>query len=82
MPGVRSTGAVEVVFGWGHAGATPGGPGVENPPEAASGVLKVDNSSGTEKLVVAGPWVGCRGVGPHRCRSVPGACLLATDGSV
>jgi uncharacterized delta-60 repeat protein len=47
------TGAVEVVFGWANAN-NDAFPGVENPPQDTAWDLKVDNSSGTEKLVVAG----------------------------
>jgi uncharacterized delta-60 repeat protein len=47
------TGAVEVVFGWPNA-KNDSFPGVESPPADTAWDLKVDNSNGDEKLVVAG----------------------------
>ncbi len=47
------SGAVEVVFGWANAD-NDAFPGVDNPPQDTAWDLKVDASSGTEKLIVAG----------------------------
>ena len=56
------TGAVEVVFGWANAN-NDAFPGVEAPPTDTAWDLKVDNSSGTEKLVVAGHGSAAEGSG-------------------
>jgi len=56
------TGAVEVVFGWPNA-SNDSFPGVENPPQDTAWDLQVDNSSGTEKLVVAGHGSAAEGSG-------------------
>ena len=55
-------GAVEVVFGWANAD-NDAFPGVENPPQDTAWDLKVDNSSGTETLVVAGHGSAAQGSG-------------------
>lgn len=74
------SGAVEVVFGWPNAN-NDAFPGVENPPQDTAWDLQVDNSSGTEKLVVTGH--GSAAEGSSRTdldRYV--VRLLAADGSV
>lgn len=74
------TGAVEVVFGWANA-ANDGFPGVDNPPQDTAWDLKVDNSSGTEKLVVAGHGSAVEGSGRTDADRFV-TRLLAADGSV
>lgn len=74
------TGAVEVVFGWANA-ANDGFPGVDNPPQDTAWDLKVDNSSGTEKLVVAGHGSAAEGSGRTDADRFV-TRLLAADGSV
>ncbi len=56
------TGALEVVFGWANDN-NDAFPGVENPPQDTAWDLKVDNSSGKEKLVVAGHGSAAEGSG-------------------
>jgi uncharacterized delta-60 repeat protein len=56
------SGAVEVVFGWANAD-NDGFPGVENSPQDTAWDLKVDTSSGTEMLVVAGHGSAAEGSG-------------------
>jgi len=74
------TGALEVVFGWANANNDTF-PGVENPPQDTAWDLKVDNSSGTEKLVVAGHGSAAEGSGrTDNDRYI--TRLLAADGSV
>ncbi len=74
------TGAVEVVFGWANAD-NDSFPGVENPPQDTAWDLKVDNSSGVEKLVVAGHGSAANGSGrTDNDRYV--VRLLAENGSV
>lgn len=74
------TGAVEVVFGWPNAN-NDAFPGVENPPQDTAWDLKVDNSSGEEKLVVAGHGSAAEGSGRTDADRYV-VRLLATDGSV
>ena len=74
------TGAVEVVFGWPNA-SNDSFPGVENPPQDTAWDLKVDNSSGTEKLVVAGHGSAAEGSGRTDADRYV-VRLLAADGSV
>ena len=74
------TGAVEVVFGWANAN-NDAFPGVENPPQDTAWDLKVDNSSGTEKLVVAGHGSAADGSGRTDADRYV-VRLLAADGSV
>jgi len=74
------TGAVEVVFGWPNA-SNDSFPGVENPPQDTAWDLKVDNSSGTEKLVVAGHGSAAEGSGRTDADRYV-TRLLAADGSV
>ena len=74
------TGAVEVVFGWANAN-NDAFPGVENPPQDTAWDLKVDSSSGEEKLVVAGH--GSAAEGSDRTDADRYLVrLLASDGSV
>ncbi|HQZ11437.1 MAG TPA: delta-60 repeat domain-containing protein [Devosia sp.] len=56
------TGALEVVFGWPNAN-NDAFPDAEKPPQDTAWDLKVDNSSGTEKLVVAGHGSAAEGSG-------------------
>jgi uncharacterized delta-60 repeat protein len=56
------TGALEVVFGWPNAN-NDAFPGVENPPQDTAWDLKVDNSGGEEKLIVAGHGSAAEGSG-------------------
>ncbi len=74
------TGAVEVVFGWANAN-NDAFPGVDNPPQDTSWDLKVDNSSGTEKLVVAGHGSAAEGSGRTDLDRYV-TRLIAADGSV
>lgn len=74
------TGAVEVVFGWVNAN-NDAFPGVENPPQDTAWDLKTDNSSGTEKLVVAGHGSASEGSGRTDADRFV-VRLLAADGSV
>jgi uncharacterized delta-60 repeat protein len=74
------TGAVEVVFGWANAD-NDSFPGVESPPQDTAWDLKVDNSSGTEKLVVAGHGSAANGSGRTDADRYV-VRLLAEDGSV
>jgi uncharacterized delta-60 repeat protein len=73
-------GAVEVVFGWANAD-NDGFPGVETPPADTAWDLLVDNSSGVEKLVVAGFGTAANGSGrTDNDRYV--TRVLAADGSI
>jgi uncharacterized delta-60 repeat protein len=74
------TGALEVVFGWANAN-NDAFPGVENPPQDTAWDLKVDNSSGEEKLVVAGHGSAAEGTGRFDADRYV-VRLLAADGSV
>lgn len=74
------TGAVEVAFGWANAN-NDAFPGVENPPQDTAWDLKVDNSSGTEKLVVAGHGSAAEGSGRTDLDRYV-TRLIAADGSV
>jgi uncharacterized delta-60 repeat protein len=74
------TGAVEVVFGWANAD-NDAFPGVENPPQDTAWDLKVDTSSGEEKLVVAGHGSAADGSGRFDADRYV-VRLLAADGSV
>lgn len=74
------SGAVEVLFGWANAN-NDAFPGVENPPQDTSWDLKVDNSSGVEKLVVAGHGSAAEGSGRTDLDRYV-TRLLASDGSV
>ncbi len=56
------SGAVEVVFGWPNAN-NDAFPDAEKPPQDTAWDLKVDTSSGTEKLVVAGHGSAAEGSG-------------------
>jgi uncharacterized delta-60 repeat protein len=56
------TGALEVVFGWPNA-SNDAFPDAEKPPQDTAWDLKVDNSSGTEKLIVAGHGSAAEGSG-------------------
>lgn len=56
------TGALEVVFGWPNAN-NDAFPDAEKPPQDTAWDLKVDNSSGTEKLIVAGHGSAAEGSG-------------------
>jgi uncharacterized delta-60 repeat protein len=74
------TGRVEVVFGWPNAN-NDAFPDAEKPPQDTAWDLKVDNSSGTEKLVVAGH--GSAAEGSDRTDADRFVTrLLASDGSV
>lgn len=72
-------GAVEVVFGWPNA-KNDSFPGVDNPPQDTAWDLKVDNSSGEEKLVVAGHGSAPEGSGRTDADRYV-VRLLAADGS-
>ncbi|QQR38061.1 hypothetical protein [Devosia rhizoryzae] len=74
------TGALEVVFGWANSN-NDSFPGVENPPQGTAWDLKVDNSSGEEKLVVAGHGSAAEGSGRTDADRYV-VRLLASDGSV
>lgn len=74
------TGALEVVFGWANDN-NDAFPGVENPPQDTAWDLKVDNSSGEEKLVVAGHGSAAEGSGRTDADRYV-VRLLASDGSV
>lgn len=74
------TGAVEVVFGWANAN-NDAFPGVENPPQDTAWDLKVDNSSGEEKLIVAGHGSAAEGSGRFDADRYV-VRLSAADGSV
>jgi uncharacterized delta-60 repeat protein len=74
------TGALEVVFGWANAN-NDAFPGVENPPQDTAWDLKVDNSSGTEKLVVAGHGSAAEGSGRTDADRYV-TRFIAADGSV
>lgn len=74
------TGAVEVVFGWANAN-NDAFPGVENPPQDTAWDLQVDNSSGEEKLIVAGHGSAADGSGRFDADRYV-TRLLAADGSV
>ena len=74
------SGAVEVVFGWANAD-NDAFPGVENPPQDTAWDLKVDTSSGEEKLVVAGHGAAPEGSGRTDADRYI-VRLLAADGSV
>ncbi|MCR6636895.1 hypothetical protein [Devosia sp.] len=74
------TGALEVVFGWANAN-NDAFPGVENPPQDTAWDLKVDNSSGEEKLIVAGHGSAAEGSGRTDADRYV-VRLLAADGSV
>jgi uncharacterized delta-60 repeat protein len=56
------TGALEVVFGWPNT-SNDAFPDAEKPPQDTAWDLKVDNSSGTEKLIVAGHGSAAEGSG-------------------
>lgn len=71
---------VEVVFGWPNA-KNDSFPGVETPPQDTAWDLKVDNSSGTEKLIVAGHGSAPEGSGRTDADRYV-VRLLAADGSV
>ena len=73
------TGAVEVVFGWANAD-NDAFPGVDNPPQDTAWDLKVDSSSGVEKLIVAGHGAAAEGSGRTDADRYV-ARLLAADGS-
>ncbi len=74
------SGAVEVVYGWSNAD-NDAFPGVESPPQDTAWDLKVDNSSGVEKLIVAGHGAAANGSGrTDNDRYV--VRLLSEDGSV
>jgi uncharacterized delta-60 repeat protein len=74
------TGRVEVVFGWPNA-SNDAFPDAEKPPQDTAWDLKVDNSSGTEKLVVAGHGAAAEGSGRTDADRYV-TRLLAADGSV
>jgi uncharacterized delta-60 repeat protein len=74
------TGALEVVFGWANDN-NDAFPGVENPPQDTAWDLKVDNSSGEEKLIVAGHGSAAEGSGRFDADRYV-VRLLAADGSV
>jgi uncharacterized delta-60 repeat protein len=74
------TGAVEVVFGWANAD-NDSFPGVEKPPVDTAWDLKVDTSSGVEKLVVAGHGSAAQGTSRTDADRFV-TRLLAADGSV
>lgn len=74
------TGAVEVVFGWANAN-NDAFPGVDSPPQDTAWDLKVDASSGEEKLVVAGHGAAADGSGRTDADRYV-TRLLASDGSV
>ncbi len=74
------TGALEVVFGWANAN-NDAFPGVENPPQDTAWDLKVDNSSGEEKLIVAGHGSAAEGSGRTDADRYV-VRLSAADGSV
>lgn len=73
------SGAVEVVFGWPNA-KNDSFPGVESPPQDTAWDLKVDMSSGQEKLVVAGHGSAAEGSGRTDADRYI-VRLLASDGS-
>jgi len=73
------TGAVEVVFGWPNA-KNDSFPGVEAPPQDTAWDLKVDNSSGEEKLIIAGHGSAAEGSGRIDADRYV-VRLLASDGS-
>jgi uncharacterized delta-60 repeat protein len=73
------TGAVEVVFGWPNA-SNDAFPDAEKPPQDTAWDLKVDNSSGVEKLVVAGHGAAAEGSGRKDADRYV-ARLMAADGS-
>lgn len=73
-------GAVEVVFGWPNA-SNDSFPGVENPPQDTAWDLQVDDSSGTEKLVVAGHGAAAEGSGRTDADRYV-TRLIAADGTV
>lgn len=74
------TGALEVVFGWPNAN-NDAFPDAEKPPQDTAWDLKVDNSSGTEKLVVAGHGAAAEGSGRIDADRYI-TRLIAADGSV
>ena len=74
------TGRVEVVFGWPNA-SNDAFPDAEKPPQDTAWDLKVDNSSGTEKLVVAGHGAAAEGTGRTDADRYV-TRLLAADGTV
>src|SRR5690606_32402054 len=74
------SGAVEVVFGWPNAN-NDAFPDAEKPPQDTAWDLKVDNSSGTEKLVVAGHGSAAEGSGRTDADRYV-TRLIAADGSV
>jgi uncharacterized delta-60 repeat protein len=74
------TGALEVVFGWPNAN-NDAFPDAEKPPQDTAWDLKVDNSSGTEKLVVAGHGSAAEGSGRTDADRYV-VRLVAADGSV
>lgn len=74
------SGRVEVVFGWPNA-KNDAFPDAEKPPQDTAWDLKVDNSSGTEKLVVAGHGSAAEGSGRTDADRYV-TRLLASDGSV
>lgn len=74
------TGALEVVFGWANAN-NDAFPDAEKPPQDAAWDLKIDNSSGTEKLIVAGHGAAAEGSGRTDADRYV-TRLIAADGSV
>lgn len=74
------TGAVEVVFGWPNAN-NDSFPDAEKPPQDTAWDLKLDNSSGTEKLVVAGHGSAAEGSGRTDADRYV-TRLIAADGTV
>ena len=77
--GVPKGEPVEVVFGWPNA-KNDSFPGAETPPQDTAFDLKIDNSSGTEKLVVAGHGSAPEGSGRTDADRYV-VRLLASDGS-
>lgn len=73
------SGALEVVFGWPNAN-NDAFPDAEKPPQDTAWDLKVDNSSGVEKLVVAGHGAAAEGTGRIDADRYL-ARLIAADGS-
>lgn len=77
--GAQKGEAQEVVFGWPNA-KNDAFPGVESPPQDTAWDIKVDNSSGTEKLVIAGHGSAAEGSGRTDADRYV-LRLIAADGS-